>query len=241
MPSTHSVNRFKEGVKRDAEELVLKKFPKKVLELESLQKDEKYCLLSVGVKTQLNIPLFDDTFEGQSPKKKSKLSEETKECHTKDESQNHLTVGLITENKYLEEMVSMIRPLVLEFTDDVLSLKIGIGLMIPKIEDGNNFGVEVQKEILENICAFEEEMYNRLNAINSYYTVRADLVSKLIKRPSIEDYRKAIEERDQMFYTFLCVTLTLVRNYYSILHDLVHKNLNRIKRPKSGSSEQMIY
>lgn len=242
MKRSHNINDFKEGVKRESEELVLKKFPKKVQGLEQLLEDERFRLQSIDLQGQINIPFMDsnESLDRQRPKKKPKIFEHIpEEDQAKD--QLNIEVGVIQQNKCLEEKVSIIRPLLQEFTDDTLSLKVGISLMKPKIEDGNNFGVEIQEEALELIYSIEEDVYSRLKSISNYYVSRAELVTKLIKNPSIEDYRNAIKERDEVFNAFLCVSLILVRNYYANIHDFVAKNLNKIKKPKTEGNEDMLY
>lgn len=51
--------------------------------------------------------------------------------------------------------------------------------MIPKIEDGNNFGVSVQEETLEEIQSVESEAATYFDQISRYHATRAKLVSKV--------------------------------------------------------------
>lgn len=51
--------------------------------------------------------------------------------------------------------------------------------MIPKIEDGNNFGVSVQEETLAEIQTVETEAAAFFDQISRYYITRAKLVSKV--------------------------------------------------------------
>ena len=51
--------------------------------------------------------------------------------------------------------------------------------MIPKIEDGNNFGVSIQEDTLAEIQTVETEAAAFFDQISRYYVTRAKLVSKV--------------------------------------------------------------
>ena len=50
---------------------------------------------------------------------------------------------------------------------------------MPKMEDGNNFGVTVQMTVSKALQEARESMTKKLDAIPSYYSSRADAVDKL--------------------------------------------------------------
>lgn len=54
-----------------------------------------------------------------------------------------------------------------------------ISLLIPKIEDGNNFGVSVQEEILVEIQQVEFNAINNLEQVFNYYVSRGKLITKV--------------------------------------------------------------
>lgn len=60
-----------------------------------------------------------------------------------------------------------------------LQLKMWISFLIPKIEDGNNFGVSIQEETLGEIRTVESEAASFFDQISRYYMTRAKLVSKV--------------------------------------------------------------
>lgn len=51
--------------------------------------------------------------------------------------------------------------------------------MIPKIEDGNNFGVSVQEETLAEIQSVESEAAAFFDQISRYFCSRAKIISKV--------------------------------------------------------------
>lgn len=54
-----------------------------------------------------------------------------------------------------------------------------ISLLIPKIEDGNNFGVSVQEDTLAEIQQVEVESSNYLEQLSRFYASRGKLISKV--------------------------------------------------------------
>jgi len=54
-----------------------------------------------------------------------------------------------------------------------------VSLLIPKIEDGNNFGVSVQEDTLAEIQQVEVEATNYLEQMSRYYASRGKLISKV--------------------------------------------------------------
>lgn len=67
-----------------------------------------------------------------------------------------------------------------------------ISFMIPKIEDGNNFGVSIQEDTLAEIQSVESEAAAFFDQISRYFISRAKIVSKVAKYPHIDDYRRAV-------------------------------------------------
>jgi proteasome activator subunit 3 (PA28 gamma) len=109
------------------------------------------------------------------------------------------------------------------------------------LEDGNNIGVEIQTETIDVISHIENDIRNQFDSFSTYFQSRGDLIVKVAKYPHAEDFRRAVQERDQKFDLSLCVTLTDIRNYYASLHDLVTKNLKKIKKPKSEDNKDFLY
>ena len=60
--------------------------------------------------------------------------------------------------------------------------------MVPKIEDGNNFGVEIQRETIDALSHLENQVLNEFDKFESYFENRGDLVVKVAKYPHIHDY-----------------------------------------------------
>lgn len=56
------------------------------------------------------------------------------------------------------------------------SIKMWITLKIPRMEDGNDFGVAIQEECIDTISEIEDEAYNILDMISSYHSTRGNYV-----------------------------------------------------------------
>lgn len=118
-------------------------------------------------------------------------------------------------------------------------LKMWISFLIPKIEDGNNFGVAIQEDTLSEIQSVESEAAAFFDQIARYFMSRAKIVSKVAKWPHIEDYRRAVLEMDEKEFLSLWLVVSEVRNRYCSLHDIVIKNLEKLKKPRSSNAESL--
>ncbi|POW10809.1 hypothetical protein PSTT_05806 [Puccinia striiformis] len=126
-----------------------------------------------------------------------------------------------------------------ELIDITNAIKIHINLLVPKIEDGDTFGVQVQEECLSELSRAQDSGYNLLEAQLKHNMSRAKLASKLIKYPNVEDYQIALQEHDRKSI-FLCRQHLLdLRNIYALLTDLLHKNIVKITKPKGANSDGM--
>jgi hypothetical protein len=98
-----------------------------------------------------------------------------------------------------ERIVRMLRVLKEQHTDalDIAgTLKMWIQLNVPRIEDGNNFGVDVQTECIAQLTALEDRCCNVLEDSTKYFSGRAKLLTKCIKNPDVDDFRRSVEEMD---------------------------------------------
>ena len=107
-----------------------------------------------------------------------------------------------------------------------------INLTIPKIADGNNFGVEIQLETMKEIQIVESTAASYLNQISYYFKMRADLVSTVIMKPDIEDYRRAVQETDENEFFSVTIMIDEIRDHYVSLHDMISKNMEKLKKPR---------
>ncbi|GJJ09795.1 hypothetical protein Clacol_004019 [Clathrus columnatus] len=215
-------------VNDSAEEIIFKVFPRKV-ELTSLVEsanDEKSpynrSLLYHTTDTTVYPPIEVD---GPKPDtKKRKLSEDTFSTPTSSNSWNARFTQKVLSNKHVNQ-------------DKV---KLWVSLAMPKIEDGDNFGVQIQEEVLSELHRSQESGYNLRDNARTSYLQRAKICSKLVKYPNIEDYAMALKEHDAKQLYMARQHLVDIKNIYAVLTDVIHKNIQKIRSPR-GNNRTSLY
>ncbi|KAJ8313614.1 hypothetical protein KUTeg_008175 [Tegillarca granosa] len=170
------VNDFKEKFKTDGEYLV---------------KESLHLSKVPDVTADLNIPVPDPSLyynDVDEPHSKKRKMENSQKNNVDGISGTHVMVlpnGMAPCNKKLATLAETVKPMIRELIDHANTLKMWISLQIPKIEDGNNFGVSVQEESLGEARQVESEAASYLDQISRYFITRAKIVSKVAKYPHI--------------------------------------------------------
>ncbi|VDD81755.1 unnamed protein product [Mesocestoides corti] len=118
-------------------------------------------------------------------------------------------------------------------------VRLWIQFNVPRIEDGNNFGVGIQEEVLSEASGIERDALTFLDQFTRYYASRGKLVGKAAKFPHIDDYRECIRDMDEKQAISMRYVIMEIRNHYAVLHDLIVKNIDRIKVPRSNNTMTM--
>ncbi|KAK9873163.1 hypothetical protein WA026_021396 [Henosepilachna vigintioctopunctata] len=243
MANVTKVQEYKDGLIKQAEELVLNGFPETIVRLNNLL--ETPCFKNrkfEDIHQSLNIPVPDPiVFNSHSDlpaAKKTKYDNSISQDGTK---VCILPSGSVTSNKHLVELIESVKPHIRKLVEDANLMKMWISFMIPKIEDGNNFGVSIQEDTLAEVQSVESEAAAFFDQISRYFISRGKLISKVAKYPHIDDYRRAVDELDQKEYLSLWLTMSEIRNRYCSLHDVVLKNLDKIKKPRSINATESLY
>lgn len=229
---------FKTKSKLEAEILVTEVFPQKVVMLHELFNSAKFDAdrVSEMSNVDLNIPIpgaiyNNDTAEPNSKKRKGDPENGTPVYA--------LPNGLATTNAPIVELIDIVKPHIRTLITHANQIKMWIAYMIPRIEDGNNFGVSIQEDALAEARQVEAEVAAYLDQISRYFMTRAKIVSKVAKYPHVEDYRRTVKELDEKEFVSLRLVLCELRNQYATLHDLIIKNLDKIKKPRTTNTENM--
>ncbi|KAF0761781.1 proteasome activator complex subunit 3-like [Aphis craccivora] len=219
------------------ENRILHKFPERIIHLNELLKMPEFHIAANDIKCKLEIPTI------------SKIENNVKNCDEKNvvqkprlDSNSHnliLEQTHIPNNKNIIEALKILKPNVKELAEDVNDVKLWISLFKPKIEDGNNFGVGVQEEIIEVLDQVKTVVNSYLEQVSYYYKVRGNLIAKVCKYPYIEDYRRTVEEFDCKGYRYLTHSLCNICNTYKIMHDTIIKNIEKIKKPRSSNTDSL--
>lgn len=239
------VDSFRERITSEAEDLVAKFFPKKLLELDSFLKEP---ILNIHDLTQIhsdmNLPVPDpilltnshDGLDGPTYKKRR-----LDECEEAFQGTKVFVMpnGMLKSNQQLVDIIEKVKPEIRLLIEKCNTVKMWVQLLIPRIEDGNNFGVSIQEETVAELRTVESEAASYLDQISRYYIIRAKLVSKIAKYPHVEDYRRTVTEIDEKEYISLRLVISELRNQYVTLHDMILKNIEKIKRPRSSNAETL--
>ena len=124
---------FRQKIFKEAEELVNEFFPKKITEFDELLRLNDFNLASIQhVRKATKESLKNLSAVREAIIESGETSQATKE---------HKVFGA---NDYIIRLVDKIKPEIVSLLEAINTLRMWIVLLIPKIEDGNNFGVEVR-------------------------------------------------------------------------------------------------
>lgn len=244
---------YKANLLIEAEKLVLEEFPKKVIEFNSLLEDVQFSYdrlpeilpsidMNVSFAEQFGINLIacnaKESDDGV-PKKKRRVDVCEVASRVPGSSVFGFIKGTVKCNEKLANLTDLARPLLRDAVEALNKVKIWILFLIPRIEDGNNFGVSIQEEALNEVRTVEGEAASFLDQMSRYFVSRARLITKVAKYPHVEDYRRAILDVDEKQFINIRLVLTEMRNHFATLHDMITKNLEKIKSPRNNHIEHM--
>ncbi|XP_020500624.1 proteasome activator complex subunit 3 [Labrus bergylta] len=240
------VDAFRERITSEAENLVASFFPKKLLELDHFLKDpiinisdlkEIHSDINLTVPDPILLPNLHDGLEAQNAKKR-KLEDGGEDMVTGTKV-FVMPGGMMKSNGNLVDLIEKVKPEIRTLIEKCNTVKMWVQLLIPRIEDGNNFGVSIQEETVAELRTVEGEAASYLDQISRYYITRAKLVSKIAKYPHVEDYRRTVTEIDEKEYISLKIIVSELRNQYVTLHDMILKNIEKIKKPRSSNADAL--
>uniref|UniRef100_A0A668ALM9 Proteasome activator complex subunit 3 n=1 Tax=Myripristis murdjan TaxID=586833 RepID=A0A668ALM9_9TELE len=246
------VDTFREQITSEAEHLVASFFPQKLLELDSFLKEP---ILNVAELKEIHsditfkIPepiLFTNCHDGLDTVSLYRIGVIYSKFRPIDEALKFETTkmlvmpeGMMKSNAQLVDLIERVKPEIRTLIEKCNTVKMWVQLLIPRIEDGNNFGVSIQEETVAELRTVEGEAASYLDQISRYYITRAKLVSKIAKYPHVEDYRRTVSEIDEKEYISLKIIVSELRNQYVTLHDMILKNIEKIKKPRSSNSDAL--
>lgn len=236
------VNDFHKTVASSGEDIIFRRFPKKILELHQLIQttaapDSPFHILHAERSTDTTIypPSIEPLLNGPGPKKRRREDEidTTISSRATGDVSNFRIVANEHMSKNVHNTVKQESQQLAAMIDDV---KLWVTLTMPKIEDGDNFGVQIQEEVLTELHRAQESAYNLRDTARQDYLARAKICSKIIKYPHVEDYCLALKEHDEKQLYLARQHLLDLRNMYAVLADLVQKNISKIRAPKANNS-----
>lgn len=217
-------------IKLQAEDLVMDKFPRRFLNLEALLKSADFnvsAIASAHNKTNSGVNIRSDDGDG-NVSKKQKL-----DTGLNSASSNNCSEQVAPSNSFLVDAVELIKPHIRQLLEDTKLLEMWIQLLTPRNEFTNDLTNSLLSDIYNEIEAMESNGEAFSDQISAYFQSRGKIITKVMKYPQLDDYRRTVKEMDENFHHRLRATLCDVRNCYAALYEMISKNLEKIKKPRN--------
>lgn len=222
----------------------INEYEEKVKEIEELKKAQAAEEEEQEEEQEEEETAEEDKTDGEPEAKKPKpstsnsstLSIELKEK----KSLSSIPMPKISCNAIVLEQMEIIKPELINLGINCQILRDWIHLHIPKHEDGNNFGVEVQEEALAELQAVREESQNQMEEHAAYHLARANIMEKIIQEGNIKDLKLFIYEEDEKQSRRLRSTAVTLRTHYTTVLDTITKNYDKITNPKGSDSNHTL-
>lgn len=127
----------------------------------------------------------------------------------------------------------MLKNETIEIIDSYNTVKIWIQLNIPRIQDGNNFGVSIQASVVSDLHKAENSGLLFYENISKYFEGRAKITTKTEKHPNNQDYQQALNHLDEKKWINTWIYFVDLRSSYAIIYDLISKNIEKILQPRN--------
>ncbi|NP_001290963.1 proteasome activator complex subunit 2 [Esox lucius] len=227
------VENFRHSLYKQAEDLFSNYIPSKIIKLDNLLKEDD---LSITDMSTLQAPLEIPIPEPPSPEEEEM---ETDKDDDNEKKKKAPKCGFIKGNEKIVKLLDKVKPEILALRETIITVSCWIQHLIPKIEDGNDFGVAIQEKILERITAVKTKVDGFHANINKYFSERGDAVAKASKETHVMDYRSLVHEKDEAVYSEIRVILLDIRGFYAELYDIISKNLEKVTNPKGEEKPSM--
>ncbi|KAN0000261.1 hypothetical protein ACTFIZ_000702 [Dictyostelium cf. discoideum] len=146
---------------------------------------------------------------------------------------------LIKTNRVIMETHQKFKKAYIELIEIFSVIRGWISLNIPRIEDGNNFGVDVQEDIITQITKLEEVYTSLLDGSENYFASRASLIKKILKHKDIEAYRYSLAQVDEKEFTRFSFSYFDLANNYATTYSLIVKNFAKLETPRPTNASNI--
>jgi proteasome activator subunit 2 (PA28 beta) len=218
---TAQIQAMIQNLELECYKIIFDVFPEKIQTLDDMYKQRKEFNLKKNEYSAL-LPDFEEP-TGDANEVKRKLAR----IH-------------IPQNKAICDLFTVLQKEILEMSEMINSLSIWVKLNVPRIADGNNFGVEVQGEISEVLEATESSGYEILDSFTTYHNVRGTLIVQVVEHPGIQDFKESLKELDEKTYIKSSLLACELRNDYITLYDMLSKNMDTLVSPRGRDEDEKI-
>ncbi|KAK2084563.1 hypothetical protein P7K49_037596 [Saguinus oedipus] len=120
---------------------------------------------------------------------------------------------------------------------DLLSLQTQFSIKVPTVPGSKGQLLRSNQHL--TLWTVENTATSYLRGFSTYYNTQAKLVSKIVKYLQVEDYHCTVAEVDENEYLSVRQILLHLRNEYATLHDIILKNFEKIKTPRSTNTDNL--
>ncbi|KAK9527335.1 hypothetical protein VZT92_013908 [Zoarces viviparus] len=229
------VENFRNSLCHQAENLFCNYIPERIEQLDALLRDDGLSITDMSsLKAPLDIPVPEPP-----PTEEEEEMETDKNDADEKKKKKAPKCGYIAGNEKIMVLLEKVKPEIVALRETIITVSCWIHHLVPKIEDGNDFGVAVQEKILERIAAVRTKVDGFQTNINKYFSERGDAVGKASKETHVMDYRSLVHEKDQNIYSEIRVIVLDIRGFHAELYDIISKNLEKVTNPKGEEKPSM--
>ncbi|VFV17637.1 proteasome activator complex [Lynx pardinus] len=154
------VDVFREDLCTKTENLLGSYFPKKISELDAFLKEPALNEANLSnLKAPLDIPVPDPVKEKEKEERKKQQEKEDKDGKKKEEDEDKgPPCGPVNCNEKIVVLLQRLKPEIKDVIEQLNLVTTWLQLQIPRIEDGNNFGVAVQEKVFELMTALHTKL-----------------------------------------------------------------------------------
>ena len=242
--SLDTVEKVRRIIQSSCRQLIKEK-ERKILERPTIRRLKQECSDEDEFHTPMNSDSEKDSPASDTPprkrikvfsKKRSKIRD------SDDDSEDDLTKddAVLQCNPLISKMINALKPELREVSECCNTVKAWVQLQVPEMQDGNNFGVQVQGDMLNEVGGVEGKSNAFMQALSVYHLSRAEIAGKLSKYPGVEDYRRSMEELDVKEFISLRLIAREMRNSCVGLLDTFAKNMDKIVTPRSHNENILV-
>ena len=243
-----SINKVRGIIQDSCKKLIREKEKKLTVEAKKakLERERMKLRQERSDDDEFHTPMNSDSEKdlASPPKKKVKILSKKKKKTVKDsddESEDDVKDDAMLEcNLLLSKMINTLKPELREVSECCNTVRAWVQLQVPEMQDGNNFGVQVQSDMLNEVGGVETKSNAFMQALSVYHLSRAEIAGKLSKHPGVEDYQRSLEELDVKEFISLRLIVREMRNSCVGLLDTFDKNMEKIITPRSHNENILV-
>ncbi|KAB0384815.1 hypothetical protein FD755_006732 [Muntiacus reevesi] len=214
---------------KQAEEFLYRFLPQKIIYLNQLLQEDSFNVTDLNsLRAPLDIPIPE-------------LPPKDDEMQTDKQEKNEVPkCGFLPGNEKVLVLLALVKPEVWTLKEKCILVITWIQHLIPKIEDGNDFGVAIQEKVVERVNTVNTKVGAFQATISKYFSERGYAVAKASKETHVMDYWALVHKRDEAVYGELRAIVLDLRAFYAELYHIINSNLEKTVNPK-GEEKSSVY